>query len=141
MDKTRNFQLKGDKAIRNALLLLGPKVGKKVVNKAIRNGLKPILADARKRIRGGEYATGFSASRIKVRASSRRRTGVIALDIRVGEKDYVGKTFYAAMVEYGTAKMEARPFMRPAFEANKDKVIKLVLSEIKAGVMREARAK
>lgn len=31
-----------------------------------------------------------------------------------------GAEFYAVMLEYGTSKMAAKPFMRPAFEASKE---------------------
>ncbi len=33
---------------------------------------------------------------------------------------------YASMLEFGTSKMAARPFMWPAFKANKDKIIEKV---------------
>lgn len=36
------------------------------------------------------------------------------------------KANYSAALEYGTSRMEARPFMRPAVERNRKKVVQLV---------------
>ena len=43
--------------------------------------------------------------------------------------------FYAQFVEYGTQKMAARPFMRPAFEAKKKQAAELVTEKIIEGVI------
>jgi HK97 gp10 family phage protein len=40
--------------------------------------------------------------------------------IQVEDSAKGGAEFYAVMLEYGTSKMAAKPFMRPAFEASKD---------------------
>ena len=37
-----------------------------------------------------------------------------------------GGAFYAHMIEYGTVKMKAKPFLRPAFNAVKSKVKNIV---------------
>ena len=46
------------------------------------------------------------------------------LNIRV----YVGsrKVFYAGFVEYGTLKMRAKPFMRPALNESKEDILQIV---------------
>jgi HK97 gp10 family phage protein len=41
--------------------------------------------------------------------------------------------YYGRMVEFGTSKMPAQPFLEPAFQASKDDALKAM-----AGVMREA---
>lgn len=49
------------------------------------------------------------------------------LDIRVYAGNRIkGGAFYAHMVEYGTVKMKAKPFMRPALNSAKSK-IKIIL--------------
>lgn len=38
---------------------------------------------------------------------------------------------YAPYVEYGTSKMAARPFLKPAFNQNKNKVVRKIRNNIK----------
>lgn len=38
--------------------------------------------------------------------------------------------FYGRFVEYGTAKMPARPYMRPAFDQNKEKAVQAIKDRI-----------
>lgn len=42
--------------------------------------------------------------------------------------------YYAFMVEFGTSKMSARPFLRPAFESNKRQVLDILKTEIAKGI-------
>ena len=42
---------------------------------------------------------------------------------------------YSAFLEYGTSKMEARPFMFPAFEKSKKPIINAVLNRVKQKIM------
>lgn len=41
---------------------------------------------------------------------------------------------YSAALEYGTEKMEARPFMRPALERNRDKIAKAVARGVNTAI-------
>ena len=41
---------------------------------------------------------------------------------------------YSAYLEYGTSKMEARPFMLPAFEKSKKPIINAVLNRVKSKI-------
>ena len=43
--------------------------------------------------------------------------------LRVGLSNQDNEGFYLYFHEYGTSKMRARPFMRPTFERNKEKII------------------
>jgi len=50
-----------------------------------------------------------------------------SLDFEVGsdDADIFDTAVYAAAVEYGTSKMAAQPFLRPALDNNKDNIIKI----------------
>lgn len=65
----------------------------------------------------------------KLKASIRttRLKGDPKLNIRIyaGSREK-GGAFYAHMVEYGTVKMRARPFLRPALNASKPAIMSIV---------------
>lgn len=72
---------------------------------------------------------GAEVVREAIAAAAPRRTGILASDIHVSRKGRIKysvrigpglKGFYGRFLEYGTSKMAARPFMRPAFEASND---------------------
>jgi HK97 gp10 family phage protein len=48
--------------------------------------------------------------------------------------------YYWSFLEFGTAKMSARPFMRPAYESNKDRALQTILYGLAEGVHAEASA-
>lgn len=67
------------------------------------------------------------------------RTGItkrdITFDVQVDGNDIEGvvgvkkgKAFYAKFIEFGTSKMAAQPFIRPALLNNKREVVKLIMS-------------
>ena len=44
------------------------------------------------------------------------------------------RAYYAHMVEFGTVKMAARPFMRPAFDAKQAEVVEVMRTKIAAAI-------
>jgi HK97 gp10 family phage protein len=67
----------------------------------------------------------------KVKESAPVRTGhlkdnIIVSDVKNGEinvgPDQQGNAFYGHMLEFGTSKMSAKPFMGPVYENNKQEV-------------------
>lgn len=46
---------------------------------------------------------------------------------------------YSKFLEYGTSKMDARPFLFPAFEKTRDKIVKAVLNRVKTAIDRIAK--
>lgn len=59
--------------------------------------------------------------------------------IRIGVGPVGEDVFYWYFVEYGTAKMSAQPYLRPAFDENKDAVKREIIKEINNIIQREAR--
>lgn len=81
---------------------------------------------ARRALRKG-MRKGANVVRDEIRAKARVRTGNLKRNIRTRERSEEGgdmrfavevtrKAFYGRFLEYGTSKMEAKPFMRPAAE-------------------------
>ena len=56
------------------------------------------------------------------------RKGRAAQGLKAGNLD----AYYATWVEYGTQKMSARPYMRPAFEAKKQEAVDTMASYVAA---------
>ncbi len=85
------------------------------------------------RIRPREYSAEVIVSvrrlskralaRIKRRQLKARAEGK---NVRIGGR-YSGDPFYWRFVEFGTARMRARPFLRPAFDAQKQKAVEAAI--------------
>lgn len=132
-----SVKLLGAKGLEKALRELGPKVGRKVLRQALKKGGDPILADAKA---NAPVKTGLLRDSLKVRAGKRVKKGRVTRTVQTKEGDFKGQTYYSAFHEYGTSKMRARPFMRPAWDRNKARSLNVVMDEIRAGVEREAKS-
>lgn len=59
---------------------------------------------------------------------------------RAGKTYFVdGTAFYWLWVEFGSEKMSARPFLRPAFESRKEDAMNTIVAELHAGIDRAVR--
>jgi len=58
--------------------------------------------------------------------------------LQTGEGDYKGESFHGAFLEYGTAKMTAKPYMRPGFDQNVSRSIEIIGRKVGEGIEREA---
>ena len=50
-----------------------------------------------------------------------------------------GTAFYWMFLEFGTEKMAARPFLRPAFESRKEEALAVITAELNAGIDRAVK--
>lgn len=56
---------------------------------------------------------------------------------RAGKTYFVdGTAYYWMFAEFGTEKMAARPFLRPAFEARKEEALNVIVDELRRGLDR-----
>lgn len=139
---------------------LGPALAKKGARTAMRKGANIVRDDAKKRVPVGD-PTKHIRDEIEVRFSSRtfKRTGDVMFRVGVkgGAKKYVddkknrrlgrvgkdyeggGNVYYWRFVEFGTSKMAARPFMRPALSENVDKVTNVAVVELNKALDRAAK--
>jgi HK97 gp10 family phage protein len=134
------YVITGVKEIDRRLKQLEPKIAKKVIRQSMRQALKPVRSAVQAEQKIGPFATGATAKAVKIRAGRGQKRGKITIEVRIGQGDYQGDQFYAAFVEFGTKRMEARHKMEAAFdrtkEAAKDTAVKLIL----AGAEREIRS-
>jgi HK97 gp10 family phage protein len=125
------FKLKGADKLLAALKDLEPKLAKGVLSKAMRAGAKPILETAKAM---APVDTGDLRRSLKIRAIKRNRKGRVGVVISTDKGFFKGDTFYAAFHEFGTSRMPARPFIRPAFDAHKVSSVKIIGNEIWSGI-------
>lgn len=127
---------------RKALDELGPKISKNVVRRAVYSGAIVIRDAARQKV---AVDTGALRSAIVVKPNA-RKPGEISAGVGVQKKEFLkGKRAgknprrYAHLVEFGSVKMRAEPFMRPAIDANTDKTIEVTVQSIAKGIDDEVR--
>jgi len=130
-----NFGLRGVRDIRKAYQKLPKKVANKVIRTAVRTSLKPMLAEAKQDAPKGE--TGLLKRSVKLRVRAKKKRGSIAMDVRTGDGDFKGATYYGAMVNFGTKRQKAQKFMERAFDATKNRVRKNARQMIREGTIRE----
>jgi len=142
----------------NTLKQLGPKLEKKYLNKALRKGAVIVRSAAQARAKAFDDPKTPQQvwKEIAIFRSTElgRKNGGVALQIGVkgGAKKYkdnknnrrqkrVGQTYmgpgavyYWRFLEFGTSKMRAQPFMRPALANNVDAVTKAITDEINSGI-------
>lgn len=137
----------GVKQVDRRLRALPKTIRRKVLNKAVRAGLKPVHDEARALC---PEDTGDLGTSIKVRAWPKRRRNQVAMEVITGEGTFRGETFYGGMVEYGhfaghrrlgntRAWVEARPFMRPAYDRKRAEARAAATARIRAGIETSAR--
>ena len=79
---------------------------------------------------------------LKIRALKRSRKNKHTVGVRVvtGEDFFKGEQFYGAFLEFGTALISARPFLRPAHDRNKGTVKSIFQQQIRK-IISETAAK
>ena len=116
----------GWKALDAAFAGLEPKLQSKAARSAMRAGAQRIQAMAIQNIvRSPSVDTGKLAASFKVRAKPRSRT-------RIGI-DIINKgAAHANLIEYGTKRFAAEPFLRPAGYNNKEYIGAMLIADIQA---------
>lgn len=85
------------------------------------------LANGRKSDVDAATLIGVRSPNAKQTARFKRRTGLPA---SANPRD----AFYWRFLEFGTSKMRARPFMRPAFDQNKEAAANTIITALRAGI-------
>lgn len=76
---------------------------------------------------------GHLKENIRVRRDKSRKQGNVVHLVTAG------KAFWGRFLEYGTRKMAARPWMRPAFEAHREQAVDIQLGELNSLIERAAK--
>lgn len=143
-------ELSGLEETMKVLKALPEKLQGTVIRKAMKIGIKPMYDDALAR---APVDTGFLRDHLRIETRSSRLKGTITVRVNTSSGQYQGDDFYASFIEYGYWKVpirvvggkiysmprgteprvwqEPKPFMRPAFDANKDNAIILTARAMK----------
>lgn len=134
-------KIEGLKEIEDALAAAGPKLARGAVRKALKAGgavflsraksLAPILADPTANRKPGELRDAIAEVD---RMDARRQFGRARVGLKYSKKGSQDPGVYGMFVEFGTKKMTARPYMRPAYDAGKAEAESVFTAEIRAGV-------
>ena len=144
----RDIQLIGDKKLIRKLKVLSSATVNKIVRPSMKRASKPVITDARNRVPMG--GTGLLKKSIGRRGKTYKNSGVLVEVIgpRSGFKRTVeidGKaviknpTKYAHLVEFGTSKTGAQPFLRPALASKKSEALRILATEISREIKRQAK--
>lgn len=126
-----NTEIKGLKDLIKNLNNLSVKLEKKVIRAAVRKGANVVRDKARELVDKDTHnlqksiiTTGVKVSgKIAFRVSLKQRKTKNAKD-----------PYYGRFVEFGTSKMPAHPFMRPALDESESKVLSTVVDDIKSNL-------
>lgn len=125
-----DVEIKGMDELLERLKEMGVK-SSKIQNTALKKAAEPIFEDAVSttafKDRTGKGRAGIKIGRPKTKGDTKY--------ILVGiDRSDNSEIFYMKFIEYGTSKMPARPFIRPAFLRNKDKAYEIMKEEIRKGL-------
>lgn len=133
-------EIKGDVALHRKLKRLERKLQVKHVRASLRQAAKPILQAARSK---APRKTGFlgSAKGLRLTSVRRRDKGLITVAVHASASIYkkLGRPFYTLAVEYGTKRMKAQAFLRPAAEAGRSQAVGIYQRELGQRIDAEMR--
>lgn len=131
-------EVTGFKELERALRELPNAVAKGVLRTALKKAGQPVVDAA---IAMAPRDTGKLAESIEIKTSltrRQRRRRRKAGDVEM----FIGPSTAARhghLVEFGTVKMAPRPFMRPAWDGNKERVLSLFVAEMRKAIDRAVK--
>jgi len=155
---TSSIDIKGVAAIAQALQELPKRVAKNALRAAVYAGAAVIRDEAKQqapeyhgKVRDGHPPPGtlkraIAVKRVQADCTPTREVAQVyvrqAKNGSVGQKNVkaYGRTdaYYWRWVEFGTSKMAAHPFMRPAFEAKKQAALEAIVTKLVERIEQEA---
>ena len=103
--------------------------GSTLENKALLAGAEVINKEV---VNNAPERTGHAKKYLKVSKVSKEK-GIKVVKVGISKGDN-SEAFYLKFHEYGTSKMAARPFMRPAFERKRKEALEATHKVIKEGL-------
>lgn len=129
------MEVKGLKELEQQLEALGEKVAVKILGNAGKEAMEIVRGDMQQHAgydasSGGPHMRDSIKNNYKNRMKDQRWMSVVT--IRVGpSKEH---TMKALAQEFGTVKQVASPFMRPALDFNRSKILRILAVSIREGI-------
>lgn len=128
------IEVKGLQELERQLLAMGDKAVK-VMRNAGREALAPVLEDMKAHAGFDDASAGeHMRDTIKIRSTSLMNNDkyltVITLRVGPSKKHHMK----ALAQEFGTIKQVAAPFIRPAMDYNKSRILRVLAVELRAGI-------
>lgn len=136
-------------ALERTIRELGTKAAMRIIDRAGRDVLKPMLSAARSRV---TRRYGVLAKSLGIKTKRYRRSGTVVVvmgprpgfrvpvvDRKTGKTRIVDPQRYSHLVERGTETTRKQPFMRPAWDGGKAEAMKTYAKAIIDGFDREAK--
>ena len=142
------------KAMKNKLQHLPSKIQNKIVTQATRRAAKEVQMEAKRLVPVDTGALKMSIKVIKVKridtptghvkylimpVTHLKKTRRVSVNGQKATLRYKLYTYYGHMVEYGTSKMPAQPFMRPAAENTLQKAFNAFFSHVRNRLDKEIK--
>lgn len=151
-------QVTGLKELQKALDQLPKEIQGRPLRSAVSAAAKVIVDDVKSRVPVGETGNLKTAVyRYRSRRNSATGRETFFVGIRQGKAQYkdtaynrrkgrvgknyktAGEAYYWRFLEFGTAKMQAKPFLRPSFEANKSRAVEVMKERLGKAIQTQAK--
>lgn len=123
-----DLKIEGMDELLNKISEMGRKASR-IENDALIKAAEPILEDA---VRSAPKLTGKGKEGLKI-TRPKLKDGKRYILIGIDRGD-ISEIFYMKFHEFGTSKMQARPFLGPAYEKNKTKAMEIIKEELKKAI-------
>lgn len=123
------MEVQGLAELERQLIALGEKAGTKILREAGRAALQVVEQDMKEHAGYDESAKGpHMRDSIKIRSTTRNKgNAVVVLRVGPSKQHYIK----ALAQEFGTVKQVPDPFIRPALDYNKSRVLRILAVEIR----------
>lgn len=153
-----SVKIDGLKELQKALEQLPKEIQGRPLRSAVSAAAKVVVDDVKTRVPVGETGNLKTAVyRYRSRRNSATGRETFFVGIRQGKAQYkdtaynrrkgrvgksyktAGEAYYWRFLEFGTAKMQARPFLRPAFEAQKSRAVEVMKERLGKAIQTQAK--
>lgn len=141
-----DFEIKGLDELKRKLANVSNEIVKKSGRTAVRKAANVIRKDAIARAKAfDDPSTPIAIHKLittRFNSKESRRTGDISFKVGVrGGAGSKNDAYYWRFLEFGTEKMAARPFMRPAMENSTEKVTETLVTEFDKAIDKALQGK
>ena len=130
MPSALQFKITGAKELEAALKDIGPKIATRIGDKALREGAKVVVKEAKRLCPRRTGALRKSIGAVRGRGNKPDQRSMLIGFKKPGR-------YYAHLVEFGTVHSAQKPFLRPALDARAEDALKKMQEVLADGILRQ----